>query len=57
MGLQTNNGKISTISHAISKQIKLELPDWRQIKDLFKSFKRFKISISLFLNSVKQFAI
>jgi len=28
MGLQTDNGNVSTHSYAISKQIKLELPDW-----------------------------
>ena len=38
MGLQTDNGNVSTYSYAISKQIKLELPDWSQMKDLFKSF-------------------
>ena len=38
MGLQIDNGNISTHSHAISKQIKLELPDWSQMKDIFKSF-------------------
>ena len=37
MGLQTDNGNISTHSYAISKRIKLELPDWSQIEDLFKS--------------------
>ena len=37
-GLQTDNGEVFTHSHAISKQIKLELPDWSQMKDLFKSF-------------------
>ena len=28
IGLQTDNGNVSTYSYAISKQIKLELPDW-----------------------------
>ena len=36
--LQTNNGNVSTLSYAISKQIELALPDWSQMKDLFKSF-------------------
>ena len=38
MGLQTENGNVFTLSYAISKWIKLELPDWSQMKDLFKSF-------------------
>ena len=38
MGLQTENGNVFPHSYAISKQIKLELPDWSQMKDLFKSF-------------------
>ena len=38
MGLQTDNDNVSTLSYAISKRIKLELPDWSQMKDLFKSF-------------------
>ena len=38
MGLQTDNENVSTHSHAISKQMKLELPDWSQIEALFKSF-------------------
>ena len=38
MGLQTDNGNVSTLSYAISKQIKLELPDKSQKKNLFKSF-------------------
>ena len=38
MGLQTDNGNVSTLSYAISKRIKLELPDWSQMKDLSKSF-------------------
>ena len=38
MGLQTDNGDIFTHFHAIFKRIKLEFPDWSQMKDLFKSF-------------------
>ena len=38
MGLQTENGNVFTHSYAISKQMKLKLPDWSQIKNLFKSF-------------------
>ena len=38
MWLQTDNGNVSTHSDAISKQIKLELQDLSQMKDLFKSF-------------------
>ena len=38
MGLQTENGNVFTHSYAISKRIKLEFPDWSQMKDLFKSF-------------------
>ena len=38
MGLQIENGNVFTYSYAISKQIKLEFPDWSKIKDLFKSF-------------------
>ena len=37
MGLQTENGNVFTHSYAISKRIKLEFPDWSQMKDLFKS--------------------
>ena len=38
MGLQTDTGNVFADSYAISEQIKLELPDWSQMKDLFKSF-------------------
>ena len=38
MGLQTDNVNFSTHSYAISKRIKLELQDFNQMKDLFKSF-------------------
>ena len=38
MGLQADNGNVFTHSHAISKRMKLEFPDWTQIKDLFKGF-------------------
>ena len=38
MGLQTDDDNVSTHFYAISKQIKLEFPDWSQMKDLFKSF-------------------
>ena len=38
MGLQTDYCNVFTVSSAISKRIKLELPDWSQMKDLFKSF-------------------
>ena len=38
IGLQTENGNVFTHSYAISKRIKLEFPDWSQMKDLFKSF-------------------
>ena len=38
IGLQSDKWHISTISHAISKRIKLELPDWSQTENLFKSF-------------------
>ena len=38
MGLQTENGNVFTQSYAISKRIKLEFPDWNQMKDLFQSF-------------------
>ena len=38
MGLEIDKGNISTHSYAISKQIKLEMPDWSQMKDLFESF-------------------
>ena len=38
MGLQKDNGNVSTHSYAIPKRIKLEFPDWSQMKDLFKSF-------------------
>ena len=38
MGLQTENGNVFTHSYAISKRIKLELLDWSQMKDIFKSF-------------------
>ena len=37
MGLQTENGNVFTHSYAISKQKKLEFPDWSQMNDLFKS--------------------
>ena len=36
MGLLTDYGDVSTHSYDIFEQIKLELPDWGQIKDLFK---------------------
>ena len=42
MGLQIDNEKVFTYSYAISKQIKLILPDWSQMKDLFKSFATVK---------------
>ena len=42
MGLQIDNGKVFTYSYAISKRIKLQLPDWSQMKDLFKSFATVK---------------
>ena len=38
MGLQADNGNVSVLSHVISKRIKLELPDWSQMIDLFKRF-------------------
>ena len=28
MGSRTDNGNVSSVSYAISKQMKLELPDW-----------------------------
>ena len=38
ISLQTDYGNVSTYFYAISKRIKLELPDFGQMKDLFKSF-------------------
>ena len=38
IGMQTDNGNVFTHSHIISKRIKLELPDWSQVKNLFKNF-------------------
>ena len=38
IGLQTDFANVCTYSYAISKQIKLELPVWCQMKDLFKRF-------------------
>ena len=32
MRLQTENGNVFTHSYAISKRIKLEFPDWSQMK-------------------------
>ena len=38
MRLQTDKGNVSTHFYSLFKQIKLELPDWSHMKDLFKSF-------------------
>ena len=35
---KTGKGKVFIQTNAISKRIKIELPDWRQMKDLFKGF-------------------
>ena len=37
--IQTEMGNIFTQTKAISKQKKIEIPDWRQIKVLSKDFK------------------
>ena len=36
---KTENGNVFTLFYAISKRIKLEIPDWSQMKDLFEIFK------------------
>ena len=35
---ETEMGKVFTQTNAISKQKEIAIPDWRQMKDLFKSF-------------------
>ena len=56
MGLQTDNGNVFTLSSAISKQIKLELPDWSQMKDLLKSLLLIlKFNMTIFPSKVRLF--
>ena len=35
---ETEMGKVFTQTNAISKQRQIAIPDWRQMKDFFKSF-------------------